>query len=314
MDTATRTLPSWRDGAIRTAIIDFVEAAVGDGPGAIPAEERVAVFDNDGTLWAEKPMPGQLHFIVTQWAKMAAADPSLASRQPYSSVISGDFKWLGAAIDKHYAGDDSDLKILIEAVIASSSGVEVGAYAAEVRHFMESTLHPSLKRPYPETAYVPMVELLGYLRAHGFSVYITSGGDRDFMRPFTQSVYEIAPEQVIGSALGLEYRASDGGGSVVYGSRFDFMDDGDQKPIRIWSRTGRRPVFAFGNSNGDIPMLEFASGSPNYLSLLLRHDDAEREFAYDSGSEKALATADPCWRVVSMKDDFCTVFGPSAEH
>jgi phosphoserine phosphatase len=304
-----RPLPSWRDTDTRAAILDFVASAV-DGPDAIAPADRVAVFDNDGTLWSEKPMPVQLHFILGRWKVLAAEDPSLAERQPYKAALSGDLSWLAGALDKHYNGDDSDLKVLIGAVVESQAGLGVEAFAEMVETFMQEARHPTLGTPYAATAYQPMLELLELLRANDFSVYITSGGDRDFMRVFAEELYGVSSESVIGSTLGLEYREDDTGGHVAYGTSFSFLDDGPQKPIRIWSRIGRRPVLAAGNSNGDIPMLAFVQGHPRSLSLLVHHDDEGRgDIAYDTGADLALKAArDRDWTVVSVRDDWDTVF------
>lgn len=307
------TLGSWAETPTRRRIVDFVERVSGDGPGAVPAEERVAVFDNDGTLWTEKPMPTQLHYIVQQWAAAAAADPTLAERQPYAAAASGDFAWLGAAVDKHYAGDDSDLKLMIGAILASTAGVAVQDYERSVAEFYRSARHPTLGTPYREAVYQPMVELLRYLEAHGFSCYIISGGDRDFMRPITSEYYGIPPERVVGSAVGLSYDAESA--EVRYGATFDFMDDGPIKPVRVWTRIGRRPIFAAGNSNGDIEMLRYTQASPDSLALLIHHDDTSGrgDVPYDSGAERALAAAaGHDFAVVSVRDDWTSVFAPQA--
>ncbi|MFD6166820.1 HAD family hydrolase [Oerskovia sp. NPDC060287] len=300
-------LPSWRDTPARAAILDLVDR-VANGPDALPPAERVAVFDNDGTLWTEKPVPVQLHFLVEQWARAAASDPALAERQPYRAAATGDLAWLGGAVDKHYAGDDSDLGVLIEAVVAAQAGRSVGTYAEAVREFLDEATHPALGTPYRYATYQPMRELLDLLRDHGFSTYITSGGDRDFMRPFTEDFYGVAPEQVVGSSLGLTYDAEKG--DVVYGSSFSFLDDGPEKPVRIWSRIGRRPVLAVGNSDGDVPMLGYASAHPLGLAVLIHHDDPDRgDLPYDKGAEQALAlAADEDWTVVSVRDDWSQVF------
>ncbi|PWC03795.1 HAD family hydrolase [Agromyces badenianii] len=301
-------LRSWADGAARDAIIAFVEA-VSSGPDALPESDRVAVFDNDGTLWTEKPMPTQLHFIVQQWAAAAIADPSLAEQQPYKAAVNGDFAWLGGAVDKHYAGDDSDLKVMIGAILASTANESVEQYAAAVTAFYRDAKHLTLHRPYAQAVYEPMVELLHYLEANGFTNYIVSGGDRDFMRPMTVDYYGIPAERVIGSALGLNY--DEAANEVRYGTAFDFMDDGPVKPVRIWTRIGRRPILAAGNSNGDIQMLRYAQGSPRSLSLLVHHDDdtGRGDEPYDKGAEQALAAAsEHAFTVVSVKDDWSTVF------
>ncbi len=190
--------------------------------------------------------------------------------------MTGDLAWLGTAIDKHYAGDDSDLGVIIQALLGLTDGVSVEDYARSVTEFYRSAQHPILGRPYADSVYTPMVELLRYLEAHGFTCYIVSGGERDFMRPMTQANYGVPPERVIGSALGLTYDEKDA--SVRYSSALAFFDDGPEKPVRIWSRIGRRPLLAAGNSNGDMPMLDFAHGGPRRgLALLIHHDDAGRD-------------------------------------
>ncbi|MFB6612354.1 HAD family hydrolase [Agromyces sp. NPDC056379] len=302
---SSELLESWSDGPTRDAIVAFVES-VASGPDALPEAERVAVFDNDGTLWTEKPMPTQLHYIVEQWKVQAEADPSLAERQPYRAAVTGDYAWLGGAIDKHYTGDDSDLKILIGALVGITAGMSVDDYAASVSQFYETAKHLTLGTPYADAVYAPMVELLRYLEAHGFTVYIVSGGERDFMRPMTEQYYGIPPERVVGSALGLEYDADSG--DVRYTAGLDFFDDGPEKPVRIWSRIGRRPLIAGGNSNGDQPMLDFARAGGG-LALLVHHDDdGGSDPPYDKGAERALAEAsDRGYTVVSVKRDWSRI-------
>jgi phosphoserine phosphatase len=285
-------LPSWNDTATREAIESYVEGASGD---------RVAVFDNDGTLWCEKPMPVQLDFTLRRWAGMAEHDSSLRDRQPFRAAYEQDHGWLGAAMDKHYEGDDGDIKLVMGAVGEAFGGMSVEDYAAEVGRFFAEARHPTLDGPYRDCGYQPMVELLRYLEAHGFATFIASGGDRDFMRPIASALYGIPAERVIGSSFALSYREDEHGGAVVYKDGIDFFDDGPEKPVRIWSRVGRRPAFACGNSNGDVPMLRFTDG----LQLLVLHDDAEREFDYTRGAEKALAEG---WTTISVKDDWATVF------
>lgn len=301
-------LRSWRQGDARTAIEDFVSSVV-DGPDAVPPEERIAVFDNDGTLWSEKPMPTQLHYVVEQWRVAAELHPELAERQPYRAAVSGDLAWLGSAIDKHYSGDDADLGVILQALGGLTDGVSVEKYAESVAQFFATATHPVLRRPYADAVYQPMVELLRYLERHGFTCYIVSGGERDFMRPMTQSNYGIPPERVIGSAFGLGYDAEKA--VVRYAPSLAFFDDGPEKPVRIWSRIGRRPLFAAGNSNGDMPMLDFARRGPRPgVALLIHHDDDSRDDApYDAGAEAALAGADDAgYVVVSVRDDWETVF------
>lgn len=307
----TQPLAAWVDGPTKSAIVDFV-GRVTDESGAdfVAPAARVAVFDNDGTLWAEHPMVIQLDFTIRRLGEMAADDPALRDEQPYKAAYEKDFGWLQAAMVKHYQGDDSDLKLLMVAVPKAFDKVAVEEYDRRVGEFFRSAENPALRRPYLATGYAPMVELLRYLEAHGFVNYIASGGDRDFMRPIAGDLYGVPPERVIGSALGLTYSDGEQGGTLVYKSTMDFFDDGPEKPIRIWSRIGRRPILAAGNSNGDVPMLKFAGlpGKPA-LRLLIRHDDGDREFDYDAGAEQALdAAATLGWTVVSVKDDWTTVF------
>jgi len=304
-------LESWNDGPTKSAITDFVGRVTEEGgPDYVEPPARIAVYDNDGTLWCEKPMPIQLSFTIRRLAEMARYDPSLQEQQPYQAAYQNDLKWMGAAMVKHYRGDDSDLKLLMGAVTAAFDTMSVEAYDQLVLSFFGEADHPTLERPYRTCGYAPMVELLRYLEANGFTNYIASGGDRDFMRPVAGDLYGIPPERVIGSALGLTYLSEGGQTSLVYKAAMDFFDDGPEKPIRIWSRIGRRPVLAFGNSNGDLPMLSYAGNdSLPALRLLLLHDDAEREFDYVAGAEQALhVAAQQNWTVVSIKNDWNTVF------
>jgi phosphoserine phosphatase len=307
-------LASWRDTPTRKAIVDFVQAVSTEGrPSYAPPEERVAVFDNDGTLWSEKPIPVQLDFTLFRLAQLAGRDPALKDRQPYKAAVERDYHWLGEAMLKHYHGDDSDLSLLERAVESAFEGMGVEAFATEALTWLGAASHPTLRRPYLSFSFVPMVELLRYLEANGFTTYIASGGDRDFMRPFAQDLYGIPPERVIGSSLGLDFKGESDDTELLYKSKIEFFDDGPEKPVRIWSRTGRRPLVAGGNSNGDVPMLRFArTPQRNGLRLLLLHDDDDREFAYTAGAEEALERAKAHgWTVISMKDDWAAVFADS---
>jgi phosphoserine phosphatase len=304
-------LSSWRDGPTRQAIVEFVQRTCGeDGSVAVPVDERVAVFDNDGTLWCEKPMPIQLDFILRRLAEMAATRPELGERHPWKAAVERDFGWFGALMAEHYEGDDTNVKMLLGGILAAYAGISVEEFEAQSDAFLRSAQHPTLGRRYLECVYAPMVELLGYLEANGFSNYIASGGGRDFMRPISQDAYGIPRERVIGSSTSLAYTSDDNGGTITHQPEADYLDDGPQKPVRIWSRIGRRPLFAVGNSNGDAAMLEFTHhvDKPT-LRLLVLHDDGEREFDYTTGAEKALeqATADG-WIIVSIKNDWTTVF------
>jgi len=301
-------LRSWNDTPTLEAITEFVESD------QVPPEHRVAVFDNDGTLWCEKPMPIQLDFILRRMVAMAQADAALRERQPFKAAYERDFKWLGDMVTKHYQGDDGDLRQMVGALGEVFGGMNVDAYGDDVVAFFDQAEHPTLNRSYRGCAFQPMIELLRYLEANGFSTYIASGGDRDFMRPVAGPIYGIPAERVIGSSFGLSYEEDDDGGAVIYKSGIDFFDDGPEKPVRIWSRIGRRPAIASGNSNGDIPMLRFAGGRDlPALRLLINHDDSEREFDYSAGAEQALSLAsDHGWTVVSVKHDWSTVFADPA--
>jgi phosphoglycolate phosphatase-like HAD superfamily hydrolase len=305
------TLKLWNDGATKQAIMDFVGRVTEDGgPEYVEPAARVAVFDNDGTLWTEKPLVIQLDFTIRRFGEMAKNDPALRTQQPYQAAYQQDLHWMGAAMVKHYNGDDSDLNLLMVAVPKAFESVTIEEYDQRVRAFFDGAVNPQLKRPYRSCGYAPMVELLRYLEANGFATYIASGGDRDFMRPIGEDMYGIPPERIIGSALGITYSSEDDQAALMYKGAMDFFDDGPEKPIRIWSRIGRRPILAFGNSNGDVPMLAYAgSDSLPALRLLLLHDDAQREFDYVAGAEQALdVAAQQNWTVVSMKNDWNTVF------
>jgi phosphoserine phosphatase len=310
---AEALLASWRETPTRNAIVDFVENVTSEGSaGFVEPAERLAVFDNDGTLWSEKPIPIQLDFTLFRMAELAEAGPALAGQQPYKAAVERDYHWLGEAMVKHYHGDDEDMRLLMAAVETAFGGMTVDAFSGEVTDWLRSASHPQLHRPYLTCAFVPMIELLRYLEANGFSTYIASGGDRDFMRPFAEQLYGIPPERVIGSAFGLDLRLAEEDSDLLYKSKIEFFDDGPEKPVRIWSRTGRRPVVAGGNSNGDVPMLRFARRrGRDALRLLVLHDDPEREFDYVAGAEDALQRAkERSWTVVSIKDDWGTVFPP----
>jgi len=300
-------LASWNDGAARRAIVDFVERTVAGG---VPVDERIAVFDNDGTLWCEQPMPIQLDFILRRLVEMAEAAPNLRERQPWKAAYERDHAWLGGLMAEHYAGDDTNVKILAGGILAAYEGMSVEDFEAAADAFLRTASHPTLGRGYLECVYAPMVELLRYLDANGFANYIVSGGGRDFMRPIAQEVYGVPRDRVIGSASAFEYTSDERGGTITHKAAVDYLDDGPQKPIRIWSRTGRRPLLAAGNSNGDIQMLDYSRHDDRpYLRLLIRHDDGEREFDYTTGAEGALAkAAADGWTVASVKQDWATVF------
>jgi hypothetical protein len=303
-------LQSWNDTPTRRAIVEFVERTCDEhDPNYVAPADRIAVFDNDGTLWCEKPMPIELGFILHRLAEMCEADTSLRDRQPWKAAHERDYAWLGDVITKHYHGDDGDVKVLMAGILRAFAGLTVDDYETAAAAFLGGP-HPTIGRAYRECGYLPMIELLRYLEANQFTAFIASGGDRDFMRPVTEEIYGIPSERVIGSSNALSYQEDEHGGTLVYLDKPDVFDDGPTKPVRIWSRIGRRPIVAGGNSNGDIPMLHYTGGpSRQGLRLLLLHDDPEREFAYTAGAETSLERAsNDDWTVVSIKNDWATVF------
>ena len=270
------------------------------------------MFDNDGTLWCEKPMPIELGFILVRLAEMAEADASLRDEPAVEGrPRASDYAWLGEAITKHYHGDDSDVKVLMGGILQAFAGQTVERVRGRRRRVSARRPHPTLGRGFHQCGYAPMIELLRYLEANGFTNYIASGGDRDFMRPVTGEIYGIPAERVIGSsnALALHTTTNTAATSPTR-RRWTSSTTARSKPVRIWSRIGRRPILAGGNSNGDIPMLRYAGGKGRpALRLLVLHDDDEREFDYTAGAESSLQTAaDQGWTVVSIKNDWATVF------
>jgi phosphoserine phosphatase len=232
------------------------------------------------------------------------------TRQPWQAAYTRDYGWLRQVLTKHYQGDDRELPMLAAGVLQAFAGITVEDFEAQADAFLRTAQHPTLGRGYLACAYTPMVELLAYLEANGFRNYIASGGGRDFMRPISQEVYGVPRQRVIGSSTSLAYEQDEGGGRLVRKPELDVVDDGPEKPVRIWNRVGRRPILAAGNSNGDIPMLAFAEqpGRPS-LRLLVLHDDPEREFDYTTGAEQALQLARTNgWTLVSINGDWATVF------
>jgi phosphoglycolate phosphatase-like HAD superfamily hydrolase len=306
----TMYLSSWNDTPTKQAIVDFV-AAVTDSssPSYVPPAERVATFDNDGTLWCEKPLYIQFDYLLRKLAAQAEHDPSLRRQQPWQAAWEQDFAWLGGAITKHYQGDDSDLHVLFGGIVSLAEGQEVEQIEAEAKAFVENERHPTLGLAYRHCVYQPMLELLQYLEANGFSNYIVSGGGRDFMRGFAHDLYGIPRERVIGSTVAYRFEES-AGGAIVQRPELDVIDDGPGKPVQIWHVIGRRPILAAGNSNGDLQMLAFAGGtSLTALRLLVVHDDADREFDYVAGAEKVIDTAQSQdWTTVSIRRDWRSVF------
>jgi phosphoserine phosphatase len=304
-------LPSWNDNYTKQTIVNFVTQVTDKSSSSyVPPHERIAVFDNDGTLWCEKPMYIQFDYLLRKMAIQAQSEPSLRSQQPWKAVWEKDFDWLGGAVTKHYQGDDSDLQVLLGGILTLSEGQSVEQVEEEAKQFIENEPHPTLGFSYANCIYQPMLELLKYLEDNGFINYIVSGGGRDFMRGFAQDLYGIPRERVIGSTVAYRYREGENGGSIVQRAELDVIDDGPGKPVQIWNMIGRRPILAAGNSNGDLQMLTFAGGSSlAALRLLVVHDDADREFEYIAGAEKVISTAQANdWTTISIKNDWREVF------
>lgn len=301
-------LSSWNEGPAKKAITDFVSRVTtfGSSDYRLP-EDRVAVFDNDGTLWCEKPLPIQANFLLGKLGEMVKQDISLRTKQPWKAIVEKDHAWLAGAIEKHYKDDDTDLKVMSAGLLRAFSDFSIKEYEQEARSFLESGKNSKLNRPYLECIYEPMIELMRFLNANKFTIYIASGGGRDFVRTVSERIYEIPRERVIGSSVTLTYKED--ANDIFHQPSLDIFDDGPAKPVQIWNRIGRRPILAVGNSNGDIQMLHFTGHSPTSLSLLINHDDADREFDYTAGAEKALAEAERNdWHIISIKKDWNTVF------
>ena len=303
-------LPSWRDGAPKQAIITFVEKVTKEGAaGFVPPAARVAVFDNDGTLWSEQPMYFQAFFIFDRIRQLAPEHPEWKDQEPFASVLKGDVK---AAL----AGGEKSLMAL---AMATHAGNTTEEFEKIVSDWISTARHPVTKRAYTEMVYQPMLEVLTYLRANGFKTFIVSGGGIEFMRPWTEKVYGVPPEQVIGSSIKTKYEVRDGKPLLARLPELNFIDDKEGKPVGIQQHIGRRPLMAFGNSDGDFQMLEWTTaGEGARFGLLVHHTDAEREFAYDRTShigklDRGLDEGPKRgWTIVSMKDDWTSVY-PKAE-
>ena len=306
LSLAQQSLPSWNDGKTRQAIEAFVERVTTPGSADfVPPAERIAVFDNDGTLWSEQPMYVQLAFALDRVKVMAPEHPEWKDRAPFNAVLTGDLKALAAAGERG----------LMELVLATHAGMTADEFEKVVKDWIATAKHPVYQRPYTECVYQPMRELLEYLRANEFKTFIVSGGGIEFMRPWAEAVYGIPPEQVIGSSVKLKYEVRDGRPVLLRLPEIDFIDDKAGKPVGIHRQIGRRPIFAAGNSDGDFEMLEYTTaGEGARFGLLLHHTDGQRETAYDRQSpfgrlDKALdAAPQRGWTVIDMRQDWKQVF------
>jgi len=299
-------LPSWNDGAARQSIVAFVAKVTQEGtPDYVPPAERIAVFDNDGCLWSEQPVYVQLAFALDRVKALAPQHPEWQTQEPFASLLKGD---VAGAL----AGGE---KAIAEIVMATHAGTTTEEFATIVKDWLATARHPATGRPYTGMVYQPMLEVLAYLRANGFKTFIVSGGGIEFMRPWTEQVYGIPPEQVVGSSIRTKYELRDGEPVLVRLPELDFIDDKAGKPVGINQHIGRRPTLAFGNSDGDFEMLEWTtSGEGPRLGVIVHHDDAGREYAYDRKShigrlDRGLDEAGRRgWVLVSMKDDWRTIY------
>lgn len=308
----TEPLPSWNDGNAKQSILTFVErVTTTDSPDFVPPAERIATFDNDGTLWVEQPIYTQLAFAIDRIKTLAPQHPEWKTKQPFKTVLNDDLEALAAA----------DKKELIELVVASHAGMSTAEFKEIVTGWQDEARHPHFERRYAELVYQPMVELLAFLRANNFKTYILSAGGVEFMRPMTEAAYGVPPEEVVGSTIRTRYEVRDGEPVLMRLLEIDFIDDEAGKPVGINKFIGRRPIATFGNSIGDREMLEWTgAGSGPQLMMLLFHDDAKREYAY--GPANGLADTEfgafpeslmdeareKSWIVTSMKDDWKQVF------
>jgi phosphoserine phosphatase len=304
--SAADPLPAWNDGPAKKSIMDFVARVTREGgPDFVPVAKRIATFDNDGTLWCEQPMYVQLVFARDRVKALAPMHPEWKDKQPFKGVLENDLKAVVA----------SGHKGLVELITATHAGMTTEQFEQIVRNWLATARHPRFKRPYTECVYVPMLQLLAYLRANGFKTYIVSGGGIEFMRPWTQKVYGVPPEQVIGSSIKTRYEVREGRPVLLRLAEMNFIDDKAGKPVGIGQFIGRRPVMAFGNSDGDYQMLQYTTvGKGPGFGLIVHHTDAVREYAYDRKSPvgrlvKGLDDAGKYgWVVVDMKKDWKRVF------
>ncbi|HTO80849.1 MAG TPA: HAD family hydrolase, partial [Methylomirabilota bacterium] len=308
-EPANPLLSSWRNGAPRQAILDFVARVTTAGhPDFVPSADRIAVFDNDGTLWVEQPLPVQAHFVIDRIRALAPQHPEWQGLQPFKAVLDGDLAGVMAV------GMDG----LAELVMATHAGMSSDAFAGLVRDWIATARHPRFNRPYTDLVYRPMLDVLALLRAHDFKTFIVSAGGVEFMRTFCETVYGVPPEQVIGSSIVTRYVVEDGEPALMREPKLHFFGDKEGKPVAINAHIGRRPIAAFGNSDGDFQMLQWTTGGDGpRLGLIVHHDDAAREADYDRKSpvgrlDRGLDEAGKRgWAVVSMKKDWKMIFPPS---
>jgi phosphoglycolate phosphatase-like HAD superfamily hydrolase len=303
---AQDALPSWNDGPAKHSILRFVADVVNPhGSGFVPPAERVATFDNDGTLWVEQPLYTEFAFSLARVKALAPKHPEWRQKQPFQAILAGDMKTFAASGEKGF----------FDTLLATHAGMTPDELHSTVLGWLATARHPRFQLPYTECVYQPMLELLAYLRANNFKTYIVSGGTDEFMRPWTERVYGIPPERVVGTAIKAQFEMRAGIPALLTLPALDFLDDGAGKPVGIQRAIGRKPIAAFGNSDGDLQMLRWtASGTGNRLMLLVHHTDADREYEYDRKSsigklDKALdeATAEH-WVVVDMKRDWKVIF------
>ncbi|NNE19240.1 MAG: haloacid dehalogenase-like hydrolase [Myxococcales bacterium] len=300
-------LPSWNDNPTKARILDFVRGVTDpEDPAFVDPEDRIATFDNDGTLWVEQPLYTELAFALHRVKDLAKVHPEWTDQQPFKAVLEDDRDALVSAGSRG----------MIEIVMASHTGMSTTLFDTIVAEWLRDALHPKLEKPYTELYYQPQLELLRYLEANGFKTFIVSGGSVEFIRLFSEEVYGIPRERVIGTSIETRYEVQGGKPTLLRLPEIDHVDDKDGKPVGIHQHIGRRPILAFGNSDGDLQMLEWTTtGSAGaHLGLLLHHDDAEREYAYDRNSsvgklDQALDSAEQSgWLIVSMKNDWNAVF------
>lgn len=301
-------LPSWNEGATKKSIVDFVTKTTTAGAiDFIPVADRIACFDNDGTLWSEQPMYFQMAFVMDRVKALAPQHPEWKDTQPFKAAIEGD-------VQTALSGGE---KSMVDMLIATHAGTTTEEFNKIVKDWIATSRHPKTNQPYTEMVYKPMLELLAYLRSNGYKTYIVSGGGIDFMRPWTESVYGIPPEQVIGSSLKLKYEMRDDGPVVYRLPEVNFINDKAAKPVGIEQHIGRRPVFTAGNSDGDYEMLQWTSTATGYprFGMLVHHTDDVREWAYDRTShigklDKGLNDAPKYnWLIVDMKQDWKKLYG-----